>query len=200
MNAKHELKRISENDSDFLTNPKINILCIFNKSYYFFNSKEIYLKDVVTKDEFLNRHLNNNDQTFKVEGKVINISKGSKVKLNGDLKINGIDYNNLKFYIKSWYGFEVEEDSDDKLEIITLLAGMGNTTSKSTLGKYILPNKKENSLKIYTEVAQDMFGNTSYTNIDFNGYKDVKLNGKYSYSIQLNEDGNNKIEIYPSTY
>lgn len=76
------------------------------------------------------------------------------------------------------------------------MSGISNTLSREHFGKYLMADSEEN-MKIYSECVVDMWGNVSYTNMDFQGYGSSKLN-EISYSISLTESGiNNKIELYP---
>ena len=48
-----ELSRYQKNDDYFFTNPAVSVLCVSNKSYYYKETTENYIKDYLSVGEFI---------------------------------------------------------------------------------------------------------------------------------------------------
>ena len=195
LTSKHELERYYESDKDsFFQNPHIKVLMIVGKGYYFFNAERIYLKDLISKNEFAqiaNRESNGN---FKIDNLTVDINSGADIDIKGDFIINGINYEEIYIHRFSWHcndGALRENDS-----FLSFLSGVSNTLSQGTFGKYLMGDNGQD-MKMLSECIVDMWGNPSHKKFDINGIEETILK-KFTYSFSLNENGeNNKIKIYP---
>ena len=181
---KSELERLSDYDKDFLYNPSIRIFTISNKGYYFFNIDKQYVNKHISKNEVVKQSLKNHSDT-KIS---IDIDKSA----NNKLIVNEINYDEIFYKIYSWQG--IEFNGKNNCDLLALLSGLSDTLSIEKFGKYILENCEE-GFKTYSYCIKDMWGNESYSKVDFNGFDFTKLDLKLS--LTLNEDKkNNKITVY----
>lgn len=192
--SKTELERYFEKEKEiFLKKPSIHVLMVVDRGYYFFASKKVLLKNLLSKSEFAKAASATNRVRLNVNEAFIDLAPGADISLKGDLLINGLNYDDLYVLIHRWYG--IESNSSENNGFLAFLSGISNTLSRELFGEYLLADCKE-SVKIYSECVEDMWGNTSYSHTDFLGYEKTNLD-KLSYSISLNEIGeNNKIELY----
>lgn len=181
---KSELERLEKYDNNFFFNPSIGVFTISNKGYYFFNISKRFIKDVIPKDEFMQRFLKDN-----FDNKIsVNIDKQDDRKFI----VNDINYDEIYYIIYSWKG--IEFNGMHNCEILGLLSGLSNTLSIENFGKYLLENCNE-LFKSYSSCVKDMWGNESFKKVDFNGFVDTELN--LELSLNLNKDKkNNKIIVY----
>lgn len=204
-----ELSRYKKKDINFFTNPAITVLCASNKSYYYKETEEHYLKDHCSVKEFIK--ILNEAVGFNVEDPVnllselmkdnqalnkINrsqfallISASIQVKnltRNFDdhkLTVNGIEYSDIKFKIHKWIGIE---SHDNNVEL-SFLSGISNTLSKGNFGNYLL-NRKGLEAKVFSICYEDTWGNLSCQDFAEEGLKydpDV-----VSFSFETSSDAN----------
>ncbi|OBY75271.1 DUF6602 domain-containing protein [Acinetobacter gyllenbergii] len=186
-----ELTRYKKNDEKFYTYPSVMSLCISNKSYYFKHIETKYLKEYLTKEEFLrqasregNLRLNIGGANFFVESNNFHF-KSEENKLT----VNGIDYAKITFNIHKWIGIE---HSDNTIEL-SLLSGISNTLCKEKFGLYLLENHNPD-IKIFSVCYEDMWGNLSCQDFNENGldYNPDNVSFKFSTSSE-----NHKIIFKP---
>ncbi|AXA33726.1 DUF6602 domain-containing protein [Francisella adeliensis] len=197
LKAKSEIERYYEIDKDnFMKSPLINILMVLDKGYYFFDSKKMYLKDVLDKNTFLKDSTAKEQQIFHIDGNPIKVDPGGILQTEGDLILGQLNYDDIYFYINRWYGLSVESHSYTNECFLGFLSAISNTLSGEKFGKYLL-NDIDVEPKIYSECVIDMWGNISYNDVDFSGYSNSKLK-ESTYSVVLNNKKmGNKIEIFP---
>jgi len=188
----NELTRYKKYDKDFFTNPKISVLCISSKCYYYKQVEEYYLKDYYTNEEWLKLYSESNngldinkafdmmDEAFnndmleklnREEFALVVIAKVQaflhKVNINKyNLIINGINFNDIKFKIHKWIQVQSNETKEN-IEILSFLSGISNTLSKESFGKYLL--NKNDTFKVCGVCYEDMWGNISAKDFDENG-------------------------------
>lgn len=171
---KPELKRYYEKDKSFLTKPSITAFCIQNKCYYFFLKKKIYIRDLISKKDFFNSIIQKDD-------------KETITLISPDIEkkelINNVKYEDIYFTYYSWAGIEI---LNDNCNLLGLLSGISNTLCKKKFGNYLLSSCNENYYNFYSEYAIDMWGNVSYENIDFEGFKNSVLNS-FRFSLTQNQ-------------
>lgn len=200
-----ELDRYKKYDVNFFIRPIINIICISNKAYYFYITDELYLKDFVTINDVANSlglgkdKINNFseilDNAFK-DDNFLNKMKRSELILlirsyfqvnefkqknweNLDSKINGFNFNEIKFKVHKWIGIE---KNDNNVEL-SLLSGISNTLSHHSFGRYLL--NEDSQGKCYAVCYEDMWGNISYEYYNKNGLPhNCTIDG---FEINLNE-------------
>ncbi len=177
-----ELARYKKNDDKFFTNPVITVLCNSNKSYYFKSVEEKYLKDYLTIEDFIkNVKMDENAEIEIGETKwsLKNLQQPNvKLKINS-LKINGVDYSEIKFKIHQWLGYV---SSENIIELL-LLSGISNTLCKEKFGYYLLHGQDDN-FKVFSVCYEDMWGNQSFQDYDENGLNYNVNDVKFSYSIE----------------
>lgn len=197
LHLKNELERYYKIDeSEFLQNPAIRVLMIVNKGYYFFNSERIYLKDLVSKNEFAKTVNTQSDGRFKVGNCAIDVKRETKFDIKGDFIINGLNYEDI--YLDRYFWCGSSNNTKQNEYFLSFLSGVSNTLSQGTFGKY-LTNEKGEGLKVFSECIVDMWGNSSHKKVNFDGINESVLS-KCKYSFSLTECGKaNKIEIYPQT-
>ena len=148
-----ELMRYYKNDENFFINPAIRVLCVSNKGYYYKDSTEHYLKDFLSIKDVIKQFLIcKNQNPNDVEPYMKDVKA---------LKINGIEYDKIKFKIHKWMGVEC---CNNNIEL-AFLSGVSNTLSKGSFGKYLL-SKNEADFKVFAVCYEDMWGNQSCQ--DFN--------------------------------
>ena len=204
-----ELSRYKKNDNHFFINPAITVLCTSNKSYYYKETKEHYIKDHLSVSEFMKQF--NAATGFDMDGpmnafselmtndKALNQMTRSQFALsikasiqmtdilNGfddkKLTINGIKYDDIKFKTHKWIGIE---NCSNNIEL-SFLSGISNTLSKGDFGNYLLDGA-ELEVKIFSICYEDMWGNTSCQDFDAKGLKyDPNL---VSFNFQTSSDSN----------
>ncbi|WP_445406177.1 DUF6602 domain-containing protein [Acinetobacter seifertii] len=177
-----ELARYKKNDDKFFTNPVITVLCNSNKSYYFKCVEEKYLKDYLTIEDFIkNVKMDENAEIEIGETKwsLKNLQQPNvKLKINS-LKINGVDYSEIKFKIHQWLGYV---SSENIIELL-LLSGISNTLCKEKFGYYLLHGQDDN-FKVFSVCYEDMWGNKSFQDYDENGLNYNVNEVNFSYSIE----------------
>lgn len=208
-----ELERYSKNDKNFFINPIISVICISDKSYSYKTVEEYFLKDFFTNEEWLElwakngglnlkEAFNHADKAFSNSEVLEKLDRAAfalfikasiqldehKRKLNnGNLVMNDIEFNKIKFKIHKWVQVEIRDDIEN-LEILSFLSGISNTLSKEAFGKYLLRNSDKN-FKICAVCYEDMWGNISCKDFNPNGLSyDVNT---FSFSFQ--SDGENNI-------
>lgn len=195
LTKKSDLERYYEADkSNFFHSPNIQVLTINQRGYYFFNIETMYIKELIDKNEFAKLSSKQNNFDFKIGDTTLKLQDNIDFEVKYNFIINDINYDDLKVYVYRWYG--IKNNNSNNCELLSLLSGISNTLSKENFGKYLMNNC--NNMKIYSECIVDMWGNTSYKYIDFDGYSKTKIK-KLNFNISLNKNNkNNKIEIYPS--
>lgn len=208
----NELERYNKNDKKFFINPIISVICISNKSYSYKTVEEYFLKDFFTNEEWLelwskngglnlNEAFNHADKAFSNNEILEKLDKAAfaliikasiqldehKRKLNnGNLVMNGIEFNKIKFKIHKWVQVEIRDDIEN-LEILSFLSGISNTLSKEPFGKYLLQNS-DNNFKICAVCYEDMWGNISCKDFNPNGLSyDVNT---FCFSFQSDAENN----------
>jgi len=206
-----ELVRYKKYDNDFFTNPKISVLCISYKCYYYKQVEEHYLKDYFTNEEWLKLHSEsdnsldinkafeiidesfNNDILEKLNREQFALAIKAMIQVDlhkqninkYNLTINGINFNEIKFKIHKWIKVQSNKTKEN-IEILSFLSGISNTLSKETFGKYLL-NKKD-TFKVCGICFEDMWGNISAKDFNENGLNyDVN---SFSFSFQSSSETN----------
>lgn len=210
-----ELSRYKNQDINFFANPAITVLCSSNKCYYFKDTKEHYLKDYISPEEFIK-------QFSKISGLDIENSKSllSDIVYNDkflnqltrsqfalllkasilsdeimtnfnqkNLTVNGIDYSTIKFKTHKWIGIESIGNNVE----MSFLSGISNTLSKESFGKYLLGGK-DLHIKIFSICYEDMWGNISCQDYSEEGLKYNPDEVSISFVTSNNE---NKIIFKP---
>lgn len=201
-----ELERYEKYDDLFFTNPAVTVLCISNKAYYFFETTEHYLKDFVKVDDVMhqlgcgiddiNKFSIAIDDLLKDDITLGNMTRSqlmllikSSLQIDNlkrrefdkcdNFKINGFDFNKIKFKIHKWIGVEAENNNVE----LSFLSGISNTLSHSSFGNYLINDKIKGN--IYTVCYEDMWGNISFKEFYPEGLEcDLKLD---KYNLILNE-------------
>lgn len=162
-----ELDRYRKNDENFYTYPRLTVLCVSNKSYYFKVIEDRYLKDSVPIEEFIKNVIVKGAAKVKLGDSdyPLDFLQRKNVKIETEnLVINGIDYSKIKYKVHKWVGVEIA----DNIVELSLLAGISNTLCKESFGNYLLHNR-ENNAKIFSVCYEDMWGHISYKDFDQNG-------------------------------
>lgn len=210
-----ELARYKKNEDEFYTNPKISVLCVSGKAYYYKTVKEHYLKDVISKadwlemmssalnldpikalDEFLDISSKDEFLNALTRSQFALIIKCSvqatnhKNELNEkNLIFNGVNFSDIKFKVHKWIGIDapsLELSNDVEL---SLLSGISNTLSKGNFGNYLL-NAKNLEIKEFSICYEDMWGNLSSVDFDEDGLGYTTDEFRFSYSCSGAENGN----------
>lgn len=174
-----ELARYKKAEAKFYTHPSIMSLCISNKSYYFKHIEKKYLKDFLTREEFLSQASSAGSLNLNVDGMNISV-KSSNFRFESDeskLIINGLDYAEITFKVHKWCGIEC---SDNNIEL-SLLSGISNTLCKEKFGQYLLRNNIHD-MKIFSVCYEDMWGNLSGQDFDENGLNYNPDNANFTFS------------------
>lgn len=214
----NELSRYRKNDKNFFTNPKISVLCISNKSYYYKQVEEHYLRDSFTNEEWLKLYAESDsgldiNKAFEMMDEAFNnemleklnreqFALAIKAMIQADtyrlninkysLTINEVDFNKMKFKVHKWVQIQVNEKINN-IEMLSFLSGISNTLSKESFGKYLL-NDKNGTYKVCGVCCEDMWGNISAEDYDENG-----LNydtNKFSFSYQSSSENNSHKMIF----
>lgn len=197
-----ELSRLKKNDNAFFTYPAVNVLCTSNKSYYYKDVTEHYLKDFLSNSEFIKKigrdsgldlhdaaeHLtktmsddialskmSRSQFAFSIQGLILMNRNISNIDDN-ELTINDKKYSEIKFKIHKWVGIEAE---DNEIEL-SFLSGISNTLSKDSFGKYLL-NSARQEPKLFSICFEDMWGNLSGQLFDENGLNYNMNDFKFSF-------------------
>lgn len=205
-----ELSRYQKNDAYFFTNPAVSVLCVSNKSYYYKETSEHYIKDYLSVEKFVEQFSKNtglpledsvnafselmkNDQALNqmtrsqfallIEAS-IHIKAQTKNLNDRKLTVNGIDYSGIKFKVHKWIGIE----SDDNNIELSFLSGISNTLSKGNFGNYLL-NGKELQVKVFAVCYEDMWGNLSCQDFNEQGlnYNPDKVSFNFETSSVANK-------------
>lgn len=109
-------------------------------------------------------------------------------------KINGFDFNEIKFKVHKWVGIESNNNNID----LAFLSGISNTLSQHSFGSYLLNEDPKG--KIYAVCYEDMWGNISYEEYNPSGLShNYKIDG---FEIDLNEQNPRitiKVERHPAS-
>lgn len=169
----NELSRYCKYDDNFYINPAISVLCIANKSYYYKEVVECYLKDFLPAHTFIknNRDLFNSDAYWIAMNDIDN------------LIINGIQYSNITFTYHRW--ISLESSINNNIEL-AFFSGISNTLCKSSFGEYLIPND-EITPKIIASCYVDMWGNISCKQFDKNGLYDNTVNFTFTSNEQSSQ-------------
>lgn len=205
-----ELERYQRNDKNFLTNPAITVLCTSNKSYYYKETTEHFLKDHLSVEEFMNKFTEAvsmdmeapanafselmkdnaalNAMTRSQFALVIKASIQIRNLVNGfegrKLTVNKIEYDSIKFKCHKWIGIESNDNNVD----LSLLSGISNTLSKGNFGNYLL-DEKDFHVKIFSIVYEDMWGNVSCQDFGEDGlnYNPNSVSFSFETSAEVNK-------------
>nr|WP_312986607.1 DUF6602 domain-containing protein [Comamonas koreensis] len=187
-----ELSRYRKLDIDFLINPAIKVLCVSDKSYYYNETKEYYIKDYLPQHEIIQKIDSAKELNLEITGDIIAAMMRNDEFLNkmprsefallikksilfdeltsnlNDRKLilNKIDYSEIKFKVHKWIGIE---SCDSNIEL-AFLSKISNTLSKENFGKYLL---REMNLKpeVFAICYEDMWGNLSCQDFAEEGLK-----------------------------
>ncbi|WP_323810960.1 DUF6602 domain-containing protein [Klebsiella pneumoniae] len=214
-NAKKiELSRYYHNDTNFLSNPAIGVLCISDKCYYYKHTEIKYLKDHLSNSDILKSFMNDDkfkisnftdvlQDTLKNDDLLSSLTRSEfalllqssiqakKTVSDFDTKkmtINGINFNEITFKIHQWIGVEC---NDNDVEL-SLFSGISNTLSKESFGNYLL-NERKAEPKVFSICCEDMWGNLSCQKFDENGLGDEFKNFSFSFESSAEES---KITFY----
>ncbi|HIC8860082.1 TPA: DUF6602 domain-containing protein [Aeromonas hydrophila] len=216
-----ELARYKKNENEFYTNPKISVLCVSGKAYYYKTVKELYLKDFISKTDWLKMMSSAiNLDPIKALDDILDLSSKDEF-LNGltrsqfaliikssvqatnhrnglsekNLIFNGVSFSDIKFKVHKWIGIagpSLELSNDVEL---SLLSGISNTLSKGDFGNYLL-NEKDLEIKEFSICYEDMWGNLSSVDFDEDGLGYATGEISFSYSSSGTENGNKHEMIF----
>lgn len=205
-----ELTRYKKYESNFYTNPKIMVLCVSDKCYYFKHESEHYLKDQISNTEFIkllnkidgsifqnaldafSEVMSDNESLSKLSRSEFAFLLKSFIQMDyhvcntdsKELTINEIKYSEIKFTVHRWYGVESEIDND---VVLSFLSGISNTLSQKSFGNYLLSGKNLN-YKTFSICYEDMWGNLSAQDFDEAGLSyDTDRAG---FNFKSNNDSN----------
>lgn len=210
----NELLRYKKYDENFFTSPAATVLCISGKGYYFKETKDFFLKDFISAEQFIKESPQLSDLTnkltifehvldsikidsMKMDEAHLLINAKNQIeeakKLKGKkLTINSIEYEKIKFSMHRWVGIDCTTNAAE----LSLLSGISNTLCKTGIGKYLI-DEKSIEKKVYSLCFQDMWGKISYEKFNENGiiydFKDIKI------KVAIHDDCNtqeNSIDIY----
>ncbi|WP_392430927.1 DUF6602 domain-containing protein [Edwardsiella piscicida] len=211
---KSELSRYYDNDTNFLANPAIGVLCISDKCYYYKHTEIKYLKDYLSNSDILKSFMNDDNiemskfkdiiqDALKKDDYLSGLTRSqfalllqSSIQINKmvsdfdtrKIKINGIDFNEITFKIHQWIGVEC---NDNDVEL-SLFSGISNTLSKESFGNYLLSERKAEP-KVFSICYEDMWGNLSCQKFDKNGLGDDFENISFIFESSAEES---KITFY----
>ncbi len=193
-----ELQRYHDIEEDFFTDPLITVICVSGKGYYFKDETEYYLKDLMSKEDFLKSvtpynkmeemlsafenstksvdFLNSLDRAgflLMIEG--LMMSKMNSNLKDKDIIINDLKFEDIKVIKHEWHGIECQSNEIE----LGLLSGISNTLSKGLLGKYLMRNA---SCKLFSVCFEDMWGNISYKQFNKDGLKETDYSFKFKSS------------------
>jgi len=194
--ALNELARYKKYDANFFTSPAATVLCISGKGYYFKETKDFFLKDFISAEQFIKKspQLSNlTDQlaifesmlccikidSMKIDEAQVLINaknqiEGAKNLSTKKLTVNSIEYDKIKFSMHRWIGV----DCATNVAELSLLSGISNTLCKTGIGKYLI-NDESIEKKVYSLCFEDMWGKISYEKFNENGIiydmKDIKI-------------------------
>lgn len=184
-------------------------MCTSNKSYYYKETTEHYIKDHLSVGGFIKlfneaagldlegpvnafSELMKNDEALNTMTRsqfALSIKASIQIRdLTKDfddrkLTINGIEYDGIKFKVHKWIGIE---SYDNNVEL-SFLSGISNTLSKGDFGNYLL-NGREFEVKIFSICYEDMWGNLSCQDFDEGG---LNYNpNTVSFSFQTSSESN----------
>ncbi|HDH1443980.1 TPA: hypothetical protein PIU06_003912 [Klebsiella quasipneumoniae subsp. similipneumoniae] len=205
---KSELSRYYDNDTNFLANPAIGVLCISDKCYYYKHTEIKYLKDYFSNFDMLKAFMKDDnimisDFTDAIQDILKNDELLSSLtrsqfalllqssilakEITSDLDtkkltINGLNFDKITFKIHQWIGVEC---NDNDVEL-SFFSGISNTLSKETFGDYLL-NERKAEPKVFSICCEDMWGNLSCQKFDKNGLSDEFKNLNFSFQSSAEE-------------
>lgn len=192
--------------------PLISVLCVSNKCYYYKQVEDFYLHEFINKSDWLklaaaqfgveldevfslvdstftNKNLENlnREQLAYTIKAMISLESHKNDFDKYSLNYNGLEYEKIKFKTHKWIKVDVDYSN---VEMLSFLSGISNTLSSENFGEYLLNGNEKT--KICAVCYEDMWGNVSYEDIDFNG---LNYNTNcFSFTFFSNEK-ENKYEI-----
>ncbi|ENK2095415.1 hypothetical protein AB3A53_004331 [Vibrio vulnificus] len=186
LTQKHELARYLElSGAEFFCSPQIKVLTILDKGYYFLNTQRVYIKELMSKNEFVKMCIENSQAPLVVDGVELNITKDTNIELKGDFIVNGINFDELYVDRHFWVGTDV--DRFENTFMLCFLSGISNTLSQGVFGKYLI--EPGSDMTVYSECIVDMWGNVSHKKFDINGIEKSIFEGRFNFSFSLNQNG-----------
>lgn len=185
-----------EEEITFYTKPRISVLSVSDKCYYYKDVTEHYVKDHFTNKEWLNMigsstglDLESSIESFRSmmsdEKTLSQMDRATFVRSiqtliqmtnhyhnieKNDIVLNGVKFNDIKYRVHRWIGVEQDPNYQDNRTELSLLSGISNTLSKASFGNYLLKGKNQ-YFKVFAICFEDMWGNVSFKDFDENGLK-----------------------------
>ncbi|EMK3515951.1 hypothetical protein V8095_003609 [Vibrio parahaemolyticus] len=204
----NEIVRYYKNDNDFMVSPKISVLCVSNKCYYFKSVETNYLRNFLTNSDLINAFKESSGLDFNASADMLRTTLNNDAALDlmsrssfahliqsvmimnehtrnidhKEFNINGVNFNDITFKIHKWIGIEVENNDVE----LSLLSGISNTLSKENFGNYLL-NGKVIRQKLISICFEDMWGNLSGSKFDKDGLM-IESNNNVSFNFQTNKE------------
>ena len=208
----NELSRYKKYDDLFFYNPRVKILCIAEKSFYYLQTTEHYLSDFCTKAEWLEKCAKsaNLDIQEKISLELGNLSNSaylnsldnanlfesiqrskyledalSKLTSPNSVKTNGLSFEKITFKVHRWIGINQEVKKESNIEILALLANLSNSLSLQNLGSYLFTDQIS-TLEVLSICFEDQWGNLSGMDYDENGLEYDTKSFTYHYKSRPN--------------
>lgn len=205
-----ELSRYQKNDNNFLINPAITVLCTSNKSYYYKETTEHFIKDHLSVEDFIKKFtevtgmdmegpVNAFEELMKNDAALNTMTRSqfalaikSSIQIRGlvnnfegrKLTVNKIEYDSIKFKCHKWIGIESNDNNVD----LSLISGISNTLSKGNFGNYLL-DEEDFDVKIFSIAYEDMWGNVSCQDFNEDGlsYNPNTVSFSFETSTEANK-------------